>query len=31
MDGNWGDWVGNATQYGVDYVVFGKSNWDWNQ
>src|SRR5512137_658085 len=27
MDGNWGDWVGNATQYGVDYVVFGKSNW----
>lgn len=27
MDGNWGDWVGNATQYGVDYVTFGKSNW----
>lgn len=28
MDGNWGDWVGNATQYGVDYVTFGKSNWE---
>ena len=28
MDGNWGDWVQNATQYGVDYVVFGKSNWE---
>ncbi len=28
MDGNWGDWVGNATQYGVDYVTFGKGNWE---
>ena len=28
MDGNWGDWVGNATQYGVDYVTFGKKNWE---
>jgi len=28
MDGNWGDWVGSATQYGVDYVTFGKGNWE---
>jgi hypothetical protein len=28
LDGNWGDWVGNATQYGMDYIVYGKGNWE---
>lgn len=27
LDGDWGDWVDKTTQYGLDYVVFGKDNW----
>jgi hypothetical protein len=27
LDGNWGDWKDKAKEYGVDYVVYGKSNW----
>jgi len=26
IDGDWGDWVDRATQYGMDYVVYGKGN-----
>lgn len=28
LDGEWGDWVDKAKQYGMDYVVYGKENWD---
>lgn len=27
LDGDWGDWASKTTQYGMDYVVYGKSNW----
>ena len=27
LDGNWGDWKPYSREYGMDYVVYGASNW----
>lgn len=28
LDGNWGDWKPYSREYGMDFVVFGASNWE---